>query len=41
MITNFYHPYLCQLFTNRARELDFLQSLGADLLAGKPRRLAV
>lgn len=41
MITNFYPPYLRQLFTNRARELDFLQSLVTDLLAGKPRRLAV
>lgn len=41
MITNFYPPYLRQLFTNRARELDFLQSMVTDLLAGKPRRLAV
>jgi len=41
MITNFYPPYLRQLFTNRTRELDFLQSLVEDLLAGKPRRLAI
>ncbi len=41
MIRNFYPPYLRQLFTNRRRELDFLQSLVDDLLAGRPRRLAV
>lgn len=41
MITNFYPLYLRQLFTNRKRELDFLQSLVEDLLAGRPRRLAV
>ncbi len=41
MITNFYPPYLRQLFTNRTRELDFLQGLVEDLLAGRPRRLAV
>jgi predicted AAA+ superfamily ATPase len=41
VITNFYPLYLRQLFTNRKRELDFLQSLVEDLLAGRPRRLAV
>ena len=41
MITNFYPLYLRQLFTNRTHELDFLQSLVDDLLAGRPRRLAI
>lgn len=41
MITNFYPPYLRQLFTNRLRELAHLQSMVEDLLAGKPRRLAI
>jgi AAA+ ATPase superfamily predicted ATPase len=41
MITNFYPPYLRQLFTNRRRELSFLQSMVEDLLAGRPRRLAL
>jgi len=41
MITNFYPPYLRQLFTNRMRELSFFQGLVEDLLAGKPRRLAL
>jgi AAA+ ATPase superfamily predicted ATPase len=41
MITNFYPPYLRQLFTNRTRELSFLQSMVEDLLAGRPRRLAL
>ena len=40
MITNFYPPYLRQLFTNRTRELSFLQSMVEDLLIGRPRRLA-
>jgi len=40
MITNFYPPYLRQLFTNRTRELSFLQSMVEDLLVGRPRRLA-
>jgi hypothetical protein len=40
MITNFYPPSLRQLFTNRTRELDLLQGLVEDLLAGGgPRRL--
>jgi len=41
MITNFYPPYLRQLFTNRLRELGYLQRMAEDLLAGKPRRLAL
>jgi len=41
MITNFYPPYLRQLFTNRLRELGLLQTMVEDLLAGKPRRLAL
>jgi len=41
MITNFYPPYLRHLFTNRLRELGFLQHMTEDLLAGKPRRLAL
>jgi len=41
MITNFYPPYLRQLFTNRTCELDLLQGLVEDLLAGRPRRLAL
>ena len=41
MIPNFYPLYMRELFTNRTRELDFLQSLVEDLLAGRPRRLAV
>jgi DNA-binding transcriptional ArsR family regulator len=41
MITNFYPHYLRQLFTNRTRELSFLQGMVEDLLAGSPRRLAV
>lgn len=41
MITNFYPSYLRQLFTNRLRELGYLQSMVEDLLAGKPRRLAL
>ncbi len=41
MIPNFYPLYMRELFTNRTRELDFLQSLVEDLLAGRPRRLAI
>ena len=41
MYTNFYPPYLRKLFTNRSRELSYLQSMADDLLAGQPRRLAL
>ena len=41
MITNFYPHYLRRLFTNRKRELSFFQSMVEDLLAGRPRRLAL
>ena len=41
MNTNFYPSYLRQLFTNRTRELSFLQSMVEDLRAGRPRRLAL
>jgi len=41
MVASFYPPYLRQQFTNRVRELDFLQHVAEDLAAGRPRRVAL
>ena len=41
MTVHFYPPYLRRLFTNRVKELDFLQSVAEDLAAGRPRRVAL
>jgi AAA+ ATPase superfamily predicted ATPase len=41
MTAYFYPAYLRRLFTNRVRELNFLQSIAEDLTAGHPRRVAL
>jgi hypothetical protein len=39
--TAFYPPYLRQQFTNRVRELNLLQGVADDLVAGMPRHMAL
>ncbi|MBL7163815.1 MAG: restriction endonuclease [Anaerolineales bacterium] len=40
-MASFYPQYLRQRFTNRVRELNFLQGVANDVIAGHPRRVAL